>query len=295
MNTLPNPLQPAELLPPYQSRSQNRYVYSVISRRSGGLSIGINLNPDQVCNFDCIYCQVDRTQPRAHTPVELERLAGELRATLQDVRCGALFQRAPFDQLPPPKRRVRDIAFAGDGEPTSCKLFPEAVDLVIETLHALDFRDVGIVLITNATLLRRPSVRAALARMDQHGGEIWAKLDAGTDAYFHRINRGLTGLDEIVENIADAARVRPVVIQTMCVRLDHQSPEFDEIDALCDRVRQIQSRGGQIKLMQLYTVARRPAEHNVAALADVELDDIADRVRSRLNVPLAVFYSRGAM
>ena len=42
---------------------ENRYVYAVLSRRSGGVSIGVNLNPDKVCNFDCIYCQVDRTTP----------------------------------------------------------------------------------------------------------------------------------------------------------------------------------------------------------------------------------------
>jgi len=36
---------------------ENRYVYAVLSRRSGGVSIGINLNPDKVCNFDCIYCR----------------------------------------------------------------------------------------------------------------------------------------------------------------------------------------------------------------------------------------------
>ena len=38
----------------------NRFVYPVLSRRSKGLSVGVNLNPDKICNFDCIYCQVDR-------------------------------------------------------------------------------------------------------------------------------------------------------------------------------------------------------------------------------------------
>jgi hypothetical protein len=31
---------------------RNRFVYPVLSRRSGGISIGVNLNPDMVCNFD---------------------------------------------------------------------------------------------------------------------------------------------------------------------------------------------------------------------------------------------------
>src|ERR1041384_5902109 len=46
-----------------RSWRENRYVYPVVSRRSKGLSIGVNLNPDKVCNFDCIYCCVDRKTP----------------------------------------------------------------------------------------------------------------------------------------------------------------------------------------------------------------------------------------
>ena len=53
---------------------QNRFVYPVLSRRSGGLSLGINLNPDKVCNFDCIYCQVDRVEQSETRFVETDRL-----------------------------------------------------------------------------------------------------------------------------------------------------------------------------------------------------------------------------
>jgi hypothetical protein len=58
--------------------ADNRYVYAVVSRRSGGLSVGVNLNPDKGCNFDCIYCQVDRTIPPVVRTVDLDRLATEL-------------------------------------------------------------------------------------------------------------------------------------------------------------------------------------------------------------------------
>ena len=49
----------------------NRYVYPVVSRRSKGISIGVNLNPDKVCNFDCIYCCVDRKQTGKYKEVDL--------------------------------------------------------------------------------------------------------------------------------------------------------------------------------------------------------------------------------
>src|SRR5574342_674071 len=75
---------------------ENRYVYAVLSRRSGGVSIGVNLNPDKVCNFDCIYCQVDRRLPGNERRVNLEILERELKDILVKAKSGALFAQAPF-------------------------------------------------------------------------------------------------------------------------------------------------------------------------------------------------------
>src|SRR6476646_2239078 len=60
----------------------NRFVYAVISQRAHGLSIGINLNPDKCCNFDCAYCEVNRTLPAGDSLVDLDVLAGELERLL---------------------------------------------------------------------------------------------------------------------------------------------------------------------------------------------------------------------
>src|SRR5437762_13696496 len=75
----------------------NRYVYPVISRRSKGLSIGVNLNPEKVCNFDCIYCCVDRTVPPVIREVDWDVLGEELWHVLELVRTGELLQQPPFD------------------------------------------------------------------------------------------------------------------------------------------------------------------------------------------------------
>src|ERR1700682_582404 len=74
----------------------NRYVYAVVSRRSKGVSIGINLNPDKVCNFDCIYCQVDRKTPPITREVDLPRLGQELEDMIQSAVSGELFERERF-------------------------------------------------------------------------------------------------------------------------------------------------------------------------------------------------------
>src|SRR5437868_7086142 len=88
----------------YRSHSrswrENRYVYPVISRRSKGLSVGVNLNPDKVCNFDCVYCCVDRTEPAALRDVDLLALRGELDAMLALAGSGQLFAEPPFDAAP---------------------------------------------------------------------------------------------------------------------------------------------------------------------------------------------------
>ncbi|MBK9649264.1 MAG: hypothetical protein IPO67_29645 [Deltaproteobacteria bacterium] len=137
----------------------NRYVYPVVSRRSKGLSIGVNLNPDKVCNFDCPYCQVDRSVPPAVTEVDLLRLGEELDALLGLVTSGSLWDVPPFDTVAPALRRVNDVAFAGDGEPTAYAGFGQAVALVGERLAAFGLAGVKPIVLTNATLLHRPSGR----------------------------------------------------------------------------------------------------------------------------------------
>src|SRR5579862_9733163 len=78
----------------------NRYVYPVVSRRSKGISIGVNLNPDKVCNFDCIYCSVDRTVAPVTRSVDLALLRQELAAMLIAAASGAIYQHDPFSTIP---------------------------------------------------------------------------------------------------------------------------------------------------------------------------------------------------
>lgn len=267
----------------------NRYVYPVISRRSGGLSIGINLNPDKVCNFDCIYCCVDRTIPPAVREVDLPALSAELNHMLSLAVSGELFTQPPFDQTPPELRRLNDIAFSGDGEPTACPVFPEACELTIDALRQNRLGNVKIIVITNATLLHRPAVESALAMLDQHNGEIWAKLDAGTEPYYRQVERTSIPLGRVIENIARAGRVRPIVIQSLFMTIAGNGPDDAEIEAYIQRLRELMNAGCQIKLVQVYTVARRTAESGVGALPDDRLDAISLRIE-QLGLKTETFY-----
>ena len=258
------------------------YVYPVVSRRSRGLSIGVNLNPDTICNFDCVYCQVDKLEHPKPMAVDVGRLRDELDGMLSAVASGQIWEHPRFAPVDAPLRRINDIAFSGDGEPTAAACFPEAVDLVagLKRSHGLDHTK--LVLITNATLLNRPHVEAALRVMDDNQGEVWAKLDAGTQAYYKQIDRSAVALPTILDNILACGRRRPIVIQSMFLKLHDQPVPDNEFDAYLQRLAELIDAGCRIKLVQLYTVARKPLESYVTALDDAALSRLAERCKQRL-------------
>jgi wyosine [tRNA(Phe)-imidazoG37] synthetase (radical SAM superfamily) len=269
----------------------HRYVYAVISRRSRGISIGLNLNPNKICNFDCVYCQVNRKLPAAVQRVNLKRLAEELDTILQAEKSGFLYEEAPFSVLMPHERGVRDIAFSGDGEPTTFRRFAEAVGIAADARRRFGLDSAKLVLLTNAAFLDRPAVQAGLVVLHKNNGEIWAKLDSGTEDYFHTANRAHASLDQILDNILRAARNRPLVIQSLWFRIHKAPPPEEELEAYCGRLNRLISAGGQIKKIQLHTIARDPAEAYVSPLSNDELDKIATKVKALVAVPAEVFYS----
>jgi len=273
-----------------RSFETNRYVYPVLSRRAGGLSIGVNLNLDKICNFDCVYCQVDRSQSVARQDVDLDRLRDELDWTVEQITSGAIYQ-SRFRQTPPELRRLNDIALSGDGEPTSFINFADICEVCADVRRRYQLDAMKLVLITNATLFHRERVRRGLETLDTNNGEIWAKLDAGSEDYYQRVARTVISFDRILDNLAWAARQRPIVIQTLFMRLQGELPPEAEITAYCDRLNSIVASGGQIKLVQVHTVARLPAESWVSPLENTEVDRLADQVRTRTGLPVAAFYA----
>lgn len=273
-----------------RSFESNRFVYPVLSRRSEGLSIGVNLNPDKICNFDCIYCQVDRVETSSTRFVELDRLLVELDQMLHLVTTGAIYEHAKFARVPEHLRRLNDIAFSGDGEPTTYRNFDAIISecALLKRRYRLD--GVKLVLITNASMFHRPQVKRGLAILDQNNGEIWAKLDAGTDAYYQLVERTTVPLEQVLRNIASAAQARPIVIQALFMRVREEPPSQAELIAFCDRLSEIIGSGGRIKLVQVYTVARRPAESFVSPLTDGQVDAIVRLVQERTGLPARAYY-----
>ncbi|MCZ7648985.1 MAG: radical SAM protein [Planctomycetota bacterium] len=267
------------------------YVYPVLSRRSGGVSVGINLNPDKACNFDCIYCQVDRSKTPQERFVGMEKLVAELREVLGGLKPGGkLWSEPEFAALPAGKKRVTDIAFSGDGEPTTFKNFREVAARCVEVKEGLGFDDAKVVLITNATGLDRPDVKEALRFLDAHRGEVWAKLDAGTPEYFRLIDHTEFPFQRILENIVSCAREREIVIQSCFMRVRGSGPDDREIKAFCQRLLKLKAEGARIRLVQVYTVARPPAYGVVSSLSQVEVDSVVASVKRIAGLRAEAYY-----
>jgi len=261
----------------------NRYVYAVVSRRARGLSIGVNLNPDKVCNFDCPYCQVDRTTPGGPSDVDVAVLVRELETLLDLAKKGEIWSLPPFDTVDAARRRVADIAFAGDGEPTTPKEFKAAARAARAARDRCGLA-VPLRLITNATLFQRATVHEALRDFD----ELWCKLDAGTEPFFQKVDGTRLPFDRILDNLQLLARERPIVIQSLFLTFDGVGPDDAEVAAYVGRLRDLLAAGGKIDRVQVYTVARKPADPRVSDLPVPRLEEIASAVRT-LGIPAEVF------
>lgn len=272
----------------------NRFVYPVLSRRSQGMSIGVNLNPDKICNFDCIYCQVDRTTQSETRFVELDQLLTELDEMLGLISSGKIYETEQFKSVPAELRRLNDIAFSGDGEPTTYKNFDEILQLCAELKSKHELNETKMVLITNASMFHRDVVIRGLEILDNNQGEIWAKLEAGTEDYFKIVDRTPIPFQRILDNITAASKVRPLVIQSLFMRINNEPPSPEELKQYCQRLNEIQTAGGQIKLVQIYTIARRPTESYVHMLEDHEVDGIVELVRSSTNLETVAYYGSSA-
>ncbi len=255
--------------------------------------MGVNLNIDKRCSYACVYCQINRKIKRPPCPVDVDQLGDELRLALRVVQSGQLWAEERFSETPEALRRINDIAFSGDGEPTRCERFPHAVEAAARVRQELGLDDLKLIVITNAAHLQDVPVAEALNTLRENNGEIWAKLDAGTAEYHRSINRPIEdiSLDQVCDNIRAASLHVPVAIQSLFLRLAGQPPADSEVAAYIERLRTILAGRGNIRLIQLHTVARPPADSAVSYLPDSQLDAIADAVRAAIpDVPVDVTY-----
>jgi len=266
----------------------NRFVYTVVSPRARGLSIGVNMNPDRRCNFNCEYCEVDRATPAPETSLDVEVMADELQRTLWLACSGELRNFLGYRNTPPDLLELRQVALSGDGEPTLCPNFLDAVRAVIHARALGRFPFFKIVLLTNATGLDSQPVQDGLKLFTQED-EIWAKLEAGTQYHMNRVSRANCSLEKILANILMIARQRPVVIQSLFPLVSPGEQSVEEIEEYARRLNELKQAGAQIPLVQIYSAARPTAHPQCGHLPLKALAHIAQRVREISGLKAEVF------
>ncbi|HUF21367.1 MAG TPA: radical SAM protein [Burkholderiales bacterium] len=275
-----NPSSPLTVIDHDRASAGLVYVYPVISRRAGGVSIGVNLNVNNACNWRCIYCQVPGLTRGAPGPIDFDLLRAELKEFLRDVLHGTFMT----ERVPEGARRLNDIALSGNGEPTSAKEFERVIELIGEARRDLEVpAEVKLVLITNGSLMHRPAVRAGVARMRELNGEVWFKIDSATESGMRAINSTRVSLKRVRENLEIAARACPTWVQTCVFALDGMAPPDAEQFAYLEFLRERLAAGVPLQGVLLYGLARdshQPEAARLSALPADWLERYAERIRA---------------
>lgn len=256
------------------------YIYPVLSRRAGGLSIGVNFNTNNACNWRCVYCQVPDLTVGTAPEIDFQLLEDELRFFLAVVLHGDFYQQF---QVPEHQRVIKDIAISGNGEPTSVKAFAKAVELIgrIATEFGV-LPTSNYVLITNGSLVHQPKVQAGLKVLKNYGGEVWFKFDSATDEGLALMNNARQSCQTHLKNLLLASQYCPTKLQTCLVDYDGKGLSETEKLAFLQLLTTLKAADTNVQQVMLYTIARpslQPEASRLAPLSVEVLNEFAEDIR----------------
>lgn len=264
-----------------------RYVYPVISRRAGGVSVGINFNPNNACNWRCIYCQVPELTRGTAPPIDLAMLENELRNFLHELLHGNFMQT----RVPEGSRRINDIALSGNGEPTSATEFAQVIEIISRVRREMALPEgLKTVLITNGSLLFRSTVQQTLRTLAQLNGEVWFKLDRASAAGMQRINDTHTNMNKVRDNLIASIACCPTWLQTCWFALDGEPPTLQDENDYLEFISTLLRDNYKPQGVLLYSLARPSLQTEaprLSALSEGHLQAFADRI-AQLGLPVKV-------
>ena len=264
-----------------RERAGFKYIYPVISRRSGGLSIGVNLNTNNACNWRCIYCQVPNLTRGSAPPVNLEKFRDELHKFINNVLTGDFYD---IEKVPEKLRKIQDIAISGNGEPTTADEFGQIIKIIESVLDDIGLlNEIKCVLITNGSLVNRDYVKEGLERLGGINGEVWFKIDSATSEGIEVINQ-VSGTElSAINRLNISANCCPTYIQTCVFSFDGKSPSNKEKTAYVNLLKEVKTRNIPIKGVLLYGVERPSllpeAADKIKKLPESWLTDFAEQIK----------------
>jgi len=255
-----------------------RYVYPVVSRRAGSVSVGINLNTNNACNWRCIYCQVPDLKLGTAPPVDMALLENELRSFLNELLHGDFMK----NRVPEGLQRIHDIALSGNGEPTSAAEFAQVIELIKRVREGVQLpEEIKTILITNGSLLHRSKVQQGLREMAKLNGRVWFKLDRANEAGMQQINDTKTSMIKVRDNLVAAIGCCPTWLQTCWFAQDGVPPSGKDEDDYLEFISSLLRDGHKLQGVLLYGLARpslQPESPRLSALSATQLQSFGDRI-----------------
>lgn len=240
-------------------------IFGPVKSRRLGVSLGINLLPlkRKICNFNCVYCECGWTGESTVISDKLPKRVDVYKALDEKLSSMKSMGSAPDV-----------ITYAGNGEPT---LHPEFPGIIDDSLVLRDeyFREAKIAVLSNATTVSRPEIKAALLKADMN----ILKFDSALDPTIQAHNKPLVRINA-AELIQDLASFKgKVIIQTLFLRgivnghgIDNTTAE--EISAWLKALERI--RPSEV---MIYTISRdTPSGADLRKVPARELRGIADCV-----------------
>lgn len=256
------------------------YVYPVVSRRAQGVSVGINLNINNACNWRCIYCQVPNLKRGGPGPIDLALLEQELTQFLVELLHGDFMEQ----RVPEKLRRINDIALSGNGEPTSCQEFEQVIDVIARVRkNVLLPEDVKTILITNGSLMQRKQVQAGLRKLALIQGEVWFKFDRASEVSMAMVNDISQSMTRVKQCVQLAASLCPTWLQTCWFALDGAEPALEEISYYIDCLEEFKKNDHSPLGVMLYGLARESHQPEASRLSNVvfeQLQYLAEKIKS---------------
>ena len=238
-------------------------IFGPIKSRRLGISLGINLLPadGKICTFDCIYCECgfnSERRPKTRIPQRHE-VADALEMKLAEMKADGALPDV--------------ITFAGNGEPT---VHPQFNEIINDTIALRDryCPDAKVSVLTNATMLSKPTVFEALLKVDNN----ILKLDTVDTAYIQRVDRP-NGRYDVREIIGYMKKFRgKAVIQTMFLKgevdgIDVNNTVEEYVAPWIEAVKEIAPRE-----VMIYTIDRETPQKGLIKATHEELDRIVKRL-----------------
>jgi len=245
-----------------------KHIFGPVNSRRLGRSLGIDLLPKKICNFDCIYCEVGATT--RHTCERAEYVPTE----------EILAEIAAYCADPARLAQVDVVTVTASGEPT----LHAGLGRIINFLKEKTGKPVAV--LTNGTNLNRSDVVEELCRADI----VIPSLDAARPESFRRLNRPALCVDirEMIEGLVSFSHVFTGELWLEILVADGINDSPEDIDALLTVIARM-----QLSRVQLNTVSRPPLEQYALPVSQERLLEIAERIAGVPGVPRVEIIAHG--